>query len=315
MLQARMDLSFDLLSQIAEFLNFKDSVSLGTTCRTISKEGFYTRQYYKKRLNLEYPDKELIVRIGNGFQYYHPCELFNIRFFSDYTLMIQIRALGNKDIRMVFRSIHAFIYKIRDIPSACDYPKVVKNKKGQIGFLLGTYDPVSISGFIRGDYVDAVDDDGIWYEAQIVDRTRNEYTVHFRQWSSKFDIHVPIDSPRLAPSYIHVNNWRRSLAIGSDIHIKKSGRWYDASILHLDEDMLTFAYTSPFFKKEESINIDDDMIAPSDMHSYTNKKYRKDHHFTKKIYDMGSVPIIYNLTTKSIEKFDPFRPILDIDIP
>jgi len=68
-----------------------------------------------------------------------------------------------------------------------------------------------------GDIINAKDNDGMWYEALIINKTINNITVRFMGWSSKWNYTFLIDSENISPRFTKVPNWRKSLIIGKQI--------------------------------------------------------------------------------------------------
>ena len=185
----------DILINISDFLNFKESIKLGFTCKKIYNEKFFTQDYYINRLRLHVKNKEWIRLKPCGFICYHPCTIINYKFIKNIIILI-IDPIGSnihREIRCL--SIQSFFNQLRDVPHpVCEfYPKVTIIQNRTLT-TIGTYDPSINKSFAVGDYVDVVDGDGIWYEAIIIYMDNKSFRIHFRNWSSLYDISLDKNS-------------------------------------------------------------------------------------------------------------------------
>jgi hypothetical protein len=93
------------------------------------------------------------------------------------------------------------------------------------------YDPVVKAEL--GMEVDAMDEEGIWYDARLVEIVNQKVRVHFFGWSSKWDIWYSLGVPMLAPSRTFTKPWREHLKVGTRVQFRYAFhniRWFDGVI-------------------------------------------------------------------------------------
>ncbi|KAF1323627.1 Ubiquitin-specific protease, partial [Globisporangium splendens] len=61
----------------------------------------------------------------------------------------------------------------------------------------------------EGELVDARDTCKLWYEARVLRASAKRVLIHYCGWSSRYDEWVERKSPRLAPLYTKVKQWRK----------------------------------------------------------------------------------------------------------
>jgi hypothetical protein len=105
---------------------------------------------------------------------------------------------------------------------------------------------LNLSCLQPGDFIDAKDDHGTWYESVIsaVDRDAHTVTIHFRGWAHKFDRILsisPESSTEIAPLFTQTENWRAGLRIGDRVDytkckmVQEKGRtWIPAYVMALN---------------------------------------------------------------------------------
>ena len=71
----------------------------------------------------------------------------------------------------------------------------------------------------KDDIINALDNDGIWYEAIIVNKDENNLEVRFRGWSDKWNLKYDIFSEKIAKRYEKVPDWTKKLQprLGEDV--------------------------------------------------------------------------------------------------
>lgn len=85
-----------------------------------------------------------------------------------------------------------------------------------------------------GDFVDAQDTAGKWFEAYVSEVKQDTVKVHYFGWSSKWDTELPKDystSPnskfaKLSPPqplWSHSENWREHLQEGDIVEVREAG--------------------------------------------------------------------------------------------
>lgn len=82
-----------------------------------------------------------------------------------------------------------------------------------------------------GDFVDARDNTGKWYEAVVQELESDRIKVHYLGWASKWDSYIPINysssSPKSRlpppqPLWTRTNNWRENIQIGDIAEIREA---------------------------------------------------------------------------------------------
>ena len=103
-----------------------------------------------------------------------------------------------------------------------------------------------------GDYVDARDSTGKWYESLVREVLPDGVKVHFIGWSTRWDLILPRDHSRgpdstkflepPQPLWTQTNNWRTSLDIGSIVEVREASsgirkpKWLFGKIVAFDEN-------------------------------------------------------------------------------
>lgn len=81
-----------------------------------------------------------------------------------------------------------------------------------------------------GDFVDAQDSSGKWYESVVQAVTQDIITVHFFGWNSRWDAELSKDYstelvkkiPPPQPLWSHTTNWRENLKDGDIVEIREA---------------------------------------------------------------------------------------------
>lgn len=284
----------DIWTSVTEFLNFKDSYSLGKTCKSIYNERFFTQDFYINRLNLDKKEKEYIIKNHNQFIFYCPCTII-LYIFSKWSIEIIFQPIGSSaQICRLYDSIYAFTRDMREIKDD-DSLKLQRTDSGQLGIKIGTFNPRVNDFFGVGSFVDAMDNDAVWYEARIMRIKNNLCKIRFRNWSSDFDIYIDKKSPMIAPPYSFVENWRSKITKGSEIMYKIKYKWYNVVVESIEDDNVTI---SSKFIKQTVLNIQSDRIAPKNIHGA--RDYRLRNFVMNKKYDNGDAEILYDPLTRRL---------------
>lgn len=92
-----------------------------------------------------------------------------------------------------------------------------------------------------GDLIDAQDTQEKWYEARILDIQTSQILVHYRGWTSKWDVWLPCDSPKIGVHHTKVSNWRAfrrgdSIEVGFPQTTRNFPEWKWGKVLRMQED-------------------------------------------------------------------------------
>ena len=78
-------------------------------------------------------------------------------------------------------------------------------------------------GLKAGDYLDAKDADGNWYESRVMDTDASQRTllVRYLAWSTRYDEvkHLEDDANNMAPPFTKLRNWRRGIKAGDQVEV------------------------------------------------------------------------------------------------
>lgn len=89
-----------------------------------------------------------------------------------------------------------------------------------------------------GDFIDAQDSTGKWYESIVKEVRDDELKVHYFGWSFRFDGIVrrrktsDLKLPDIAPLWTHTNRWRENLKVGDQVEVRDTSsmvqrpRWF-----------------------------------------------------------------------------------------
>jgi hypothetical protein len=78
-----------------------------------------------------------------------------------------------------------------------------------------------------GDFVDAQDARGIWYEAVVRETTNETVKVHFCGWSSKWDRTIPVSQDgksggQISQLWSKTPRWRENITVGDLVEVRDS---------------------------------------------------------------------------------------------
>lgn len=86
-----------------------------------------------------------------------------------------------------------------------------------------------------GDFIDAVDTYGKWYESIVAKIKNDVITVHYRGYPGPWVYNRTQAISSIRPAYTHVHNWRNDLKSGDIIEYSSSSeRWYRGIITHMN---------------------------------------------------------------------------------
>ena len=92
--------------------------------------------------------------------------------------------------------------------------------------------------FRIGEFVDALDLEGVWREGKVVYIDANyRYRIHFIGWGSKWDEVIEFGSKRIQAPYSKIKNWRKSLKIGDPIELqpdKYTNLWLSGVLIDIN---------------------------------------------------------------------------------
>jgi hypothetical protein len=90
-----------------------------------------------------------------------------------------------------------------------------------------------------GDYLDAKDQEGNWYDSRVVavNPLERKIKVHYMGWESRWDAWASLDAIDLsiAPLFSKVTNWRDFRA-NDKVEMKVNGKWHLAAVERVDRD-------------------------------------------------------------------------------
>ena len=121
-----------------------------------------------------------------------------------------------------------------------------------------------------GDRVDCLDDDGKWYECQVLKVDGSNVTVHYRAWCAKYDAILNRYKYSIQPPYSVVSKWRNFISIGDIIEVKgkvSPPTWYLCIVTDKNEHTKHIHISYGFHcTTRKWVNIDDGDICPLGTH-------------------------------------------------
>lgn len=126
----------------------------------------------------------------------------------------------------------------------------------------------------KDDIINALDNDGIWYEAIIVNKDENNLEVRFRGWSDKWNLKYDISSEKIAKRYEKVPDWTKTLEIGNVVEISDefNSTWSTRMITNITKNQNKIKIIKFPSNKEVEIDIDSLTIAEPYTHCGYNDK-------------------------------------------
>jgi hypothetical protein len=89
-----------------------------------------------------------------------------------------------------------------------------------------------------GDYVDALDSEGHWYDSRIAEVETGpprKLKIHFMGWDARWDLWKEDGDVEIQPLFSKVRRWREFRA-SDQVEMKVGGKWYAASVEKVDRD-------------------------------------------------------------------------------
>jgi len=99
-----------------------------------------------------------------------------------------------------------------------------------------------------GDIVDASDEDGIFFEAKVIDKDEQFIEVAYAGWSERWNSKIEIGSKRIKLANSIIPEWRSKIKLYDIVEIYFSTKWFSASVIDIIGD--TLRVTSPYIKRE-----------------------------------------------------------------
>jgi hypothetical protein len=138
--------------------------------------------------------------------------------------------------------------------------------------------------FYKGQIVDCLDEEGIWYSAIIRDKTENRYLVSYLHWNPMWDRWIDRNDPSLQPANTFIRPFTLDVVrYTGECDIRGIGefhhRWYRAKVISIDNDQITYEYkrnhnmTDTVTRQWNSFST---IIAPVGVHSFP-RNYRIEH--------------------------------------
>jgi len=229
-------------------------------------------------LYLDWKDIHHLYKTSKQFDFIfdrikNPLKIKYQRNIKNYCKKISIKKyeLNDSSIRLyaddkifIFKNLYSYYETFMWDPNP-SIPKELNNNTIFIG-----YKDINIYCPRLNERVDAMDNEGVWYEAKIIGITDEYYTVHFLSWSNKWDIKIAKKSYAIAKLYTFTPNWRKNIKKNDLIDIKIKNLWYVGDITDKSRNYvwikvktLKNSLTSQIFKKL----IHDDSIAMHKTHT------------------------------------------------
>jgi hypothetical protein len=151
--------------------------------------------------------------------------------------------------------------------------------------------------------VDAMDNEGIWYEAQILNEHKDRYYVRFRPWSEKYNMWIEKNSYNIAKLHTYTPIWRNNIQNNHMIDIKFENLWYKGTVLEKKNNSIWIKIHSKNNNNDKIIkmNINSDNIAHSGTHCRKMMKesdiYKNKYFTTQIVYnnlEKGMTPLYLN---------------------
>lgn len=257
----------ELLARIVSFLVFQDTGSLSVCSRDtrmVSSFSFFDRYFGLSRI-------DHISMKFRGDQVWHPFRMSRISLERG---VMCVNGMAYKDrihrekIEYMFTSISEVVASLSSNPHA---PYLVEDDNYYRRISLGRR-RMSLPVYKKGDRVDAMDEDGNWWAATIMDQKDGLYFVHFYGWDSKWDKWN--DPLEIAPFRSVVGDWFSRLAPGENVEMRMSDRmWYMGVVAGVSADGITVRDLRS--KREEFVKESDERIMPMGTHIHSmNTRHR-----------------------------------------
>jgi len=185
----------------------------------------------EKNVRLFFPSYVSLDLLKKKSHVYQPCTV--LRFFPQ-PLIKKFKVLYSTDSgqeAFLVRDMSSFERHFVSKNNPCAYPRLVKSNPPTYDMGELFYEPIVRAEL--GMKIDAMDNQGIWYDARIVEIDNEKVRVHFHGWSSKWDIWYSLGVPMLAPSRTFTKPWREYLTVGTRVQFRyafPNNRWFDGVI-------------------------------------------------------------------------------------
>jgi len=168
--------------------------------------------------------------------------------------------------------------------------------------------------FKQGDLVDVIDLDSVWREGIINAVLMNDYHVHFKGWSVKWDEIIPKNSQRILPAFTKLKDWRKTLKLNDPVEICLSPSiWVLAIITKINKNSLDLIYNN----NTMNISLDSESLSSCNTHFFAgldNSYLRATKYQPEKMYfyiSNNSISGVKNLLSKDPSKVDKVIAIMD----
>lgn len=127
--------------------------------------------------------------------------------------------------------------------------------------------------------VDAMDCDGIWYEAVVRQVGKKRVLVHYCGWDERWDTWMSLSSWRLAPFRTFTRPWKETLGLGDRLEVRHRNKWYTAVLRAKHGSTWTVEVENDAVLKNMDSDQERDDMNPLGVH--TRFPYRKKMHVTR----------------------------------
>lgn len=302
--------SLPIISEVYDFLTFKERSWLGTTCKDLSKLDYHKVEYYCYILGLHNNILYITQRIGI-YKYHQKVEVVRYEFTKG-NMVVKLRFIDeDRSMSINLKSATEFCNNFSIEPHK-DSIEVVRTTDGRFVIILGNYDSSFGSSLKTGDYLDALDDEGCWQEAVVKSVSENTVGIHYRCWSDKYDSQLTKDSPRIAPPYTHTQDWRSQLKVGASICVLKERVWVPLKVASTGNGKISYTYRDRDRLREKNTisvytaDVQSDPIAPAILHTQKKAFFATHGAFSKK-YTSGDSLIAWDIYRNG-DEFIKFKP-------
>ena len=266
----------DVLDIVFSFLSFDDIISYYKTCSVISPHTFLKKLKHRLQSTTYYTsiDHYYITILPKCLQkviiedvYYKKKYVRVNCSFDDSDITV------NKYFCCIHDLFTSFITEYAVLLDPSIYIPRLTNKwtcpiKGRCYMFNIGWTPPKVKNFTIGDRIDAMDGQGIWYEAMVKQIEDGKILVGFCGWGEKWDVWIDRSSPMMVPLRTFTKPWRNHLKQFDwiDIKIKIDRLWYRVQIIEICGEEIEYEYPGSDMKGVTNIHSDD--ICPAGIHSF-----------------------------------------------